>query len=28
VTPAQIDVLTELGDQVRARLAELKHPTR
>ena len=28
VTPAQLDVLTELGDQVRARLAEIEHQTR
>ena len=27
-TPAQLDVLTELGDQVRARLAEIEHQTR
>ena len=27
-TPAQLDLLTELGDQVRARLAELEHRTR
>jgi DNA-binding MarR family transcriptional regulator len=28
VTPAQLDVLTELGDQVRAPLAEIEHQTR
>ena len=27
-TPAQLDLLTELGDQVRARLAEIDHRTR
>ncbi len=28
VTPAELDVLIELGDQVRARLAEIDHPRR
>ena len=28
LTPAQLDLLTELGDQVRARLAEIDHRTR
>ena len=28
VTPAQLDLLTELGDQVRVRLAELEHQSR
>jgi hypothetical protein len=28
VTPAQLDLLTELGDQVKARLAEIDHQTR
>jgi hypothetical protein len=28
VTPAQLDVLTELGDQVRARLTGIEHQTR
>jgi DNA-binding MarR family transcriptional regulator len=28
VTQAQLDLLTELGDQVRARLAEIDHQTR
>lgn len=28
ITPAQLDMLTELGDQVRARLTEIDHRTR
>ena len=28
VAPSQLDLLTELGDQVRARLAEIDNPTR